>query len=157
MRNADRRKREALGWDRKRYDNEKKKTMVFGAVERGGRVRATVIPNSSGPTLDAAVQTFVVPESMLFTDEWGGYNTVGKKYRGHRRIRHADRIYVDGNVHTQTIEGFWALVKNGIRGTYHSVSRTHLPTYLNEFAWRYNHRDDDEAQFRTLLRNAASL
>jgi transposase-like protein len=156
MRNADRRKRDALGWDRKRYDNERKKTMIFGAVERGGRVRAGVIPNSSGPTLHNAVQTYVLPEAMLFTDEWGGYNAVGKKMRGHRRIRHADRIYVEGDVHTQTIEGFWALVKNGIRGSYHSVSRKHLPTYLNEYVWRYNHRDDDAAQFRTLLRNAAS-
>lgn len=64
---------------------------------------------------------------------------------------------MDGNVHTQTIEGFFSLVKNGIRGTYHSVSKRHLPTYLNEYVWRYNHRDDDAAQFRTLLRNAASL
>jgi transposase len=70
MRNPDRREREALGWDRKRYDNERKKTMVFGAVERGGRVRATVIPNSSGQTLHNAVQTYVMPGSILFTDEW---------------------------------------------------------------------------------------
>jgi transposase-like protein len=156
FRNADRRKAAELGWSAKRYDNEFKKTMVFGAVERGGRVRAGIIANSSGPTLHTSVQTYVLPEAMLFTDEWGGYAAVGKRMKGHKRIRHAERIYVDGDVHTQTIEGFWALVKNGIRGTYHSVSRTHLPTYLNEFVWRYNHRDDDEAQFRLLLRNAAS-
>jgi transposase len=155
MRNADRRKREALGWDRKRYDNEVKKTMVFGAVQRGGQVRATVIPNSSGQTLDKAVQTYVVPDSMLFTDEWGGYNTVGKKMRAHRRIRHAERIYVDGDVHTQTIEGFWALVKNGIRGSYHSVSRKWLQGYLNEYAWRYNRRNEDGSMFHTLLAQVA--
>lgn len=153
IRNADRRKREALGWDRKRYDNEKK-TMVFGAVERSGRVRAGVISDSSGPTLRSAVREYVMPESILFTDEYSGYSTLDKTYH-HRRIRHRDRIYVEGDVHTQTIEGFWGLVKNGIRGTYHSVSKRHLPTYLNEFVWRYNHRDDDLAQFRTLLTSAA--
>jgi transposase len=156
MRNPDRRKREALGWDRKQYDTERKKTMVFGAVERGGRVRATVIRDSSGQTLHRAVQTYVVPESMLFTDEWGGYNTVGKKMKGHKRIRHAERIYVDGDAHTQTIEGFWSLVKNGIRGSYHSVSKKWLQGYLNEYAWRYNHRDDREVMFRLLLARAAS-
>jgi transposase len=156
MRNADRREREALGWDRKRYDNERKKTMVFGAVERGGRVRATIIPNSSGQTLHTAVQTYVVPESMLFTDEWGGYNTVGKKMKGHKRIRRKERVYVEGDVHTQTIEGFWALVKNGIRGANHSVSRKWLQGYLNEYAWRYNHRDTGRSMFLDLLAESAS-
>lgn len=155
MRNPDRRKREALGWDRKRYDNERKKTMVFGAVERGGRVRATIIRDSSGQTLHRAVQTYVVPESMLFTDEWGGYNSVGKKMKGHKRIRHREQVYVEGNVHTQTIEGFWALTKNGIRGAYHSVSAKWLQGYLNEYAWRYNHRHDEQPMFKTLLRQAA--
>ena len=69
LRNKDRRKRAELGWSPKRYVNEFEKTMIFGAVERGGQVRATVIPDSAGPTLHTAVQTYVVPESMLFTDE----------------------------------------------------------------------------------------
>jgi transposase-like protein len=112
MRNSERRKREALGWDRKRCDNERK-TMVFAAVERKGRVRATVIPNSSGPTLGSSVTEFVVPGSMLFTDEYPGYLGVGKKY-SHRRIRHRDRIYVEGDVHTQSIEGFFGLFKTGV-------------------------------------------
>ena len=54
------------------------------------------------------------------------------------------------------MEGFFALLKNGLLGTYHSVSPHRLETYVNEYVWRYNHRDDDEAQFRTLLRNSAS-
>lgn len=156
MRNKDRRERERLGWDRKRYDNERKKIMVFGAVERGGRVRATVIPNSSGKTLHTAVQTYVVPESMLFTDEWGGYTTIGKKMKGHRRIRHKERVYVEGDVHTQTIEGFWALTKSGIRGAYHSVSAKWLQGYLNEYAWRYNRRDSETPMFYDLLAEAVT-
>jgi transposase len=68
---------------------------------------------------------------------------------------HSERVYVSGNVHTNTIEGFWSLVKNGVRGVYHSVSARHLQMYLNEYAWRYNHRDDARAQFETLLLRAA--
>jgi transposase-like protein len=154
MRNADRRKRDALGWDKKRYDYERK-TVVFGAVERQGRVRATIIPNSGADALGSAVREFVVPGSILFTDEWRPYLGLGKTYT-HRRIRHRDRIYVEGTTHTQAIEGFFALVKNGLRGTYHSVSKRHLPSYLNEFVWRYNHREDERAMFDSLVLNAAT-
>jgi transposase-like protein len=120
-RHGDRRKREALGWDRKSYDNERK-TLVFAAAQRKGRVRASVIPNSAGPTLGRKVQEFIVPGSMLFTDEYAGYGTVGKDYV-HRRIRHRDRIYVEGDTHTQTVEGFFGHFKSDVRGTHHAVSK----------------------------------
>jgi len=152
-RNADRRKREALGWDRKRYDNERK-TMVFAAVQRKGRVRATVMPNSSGPTLGTKVQEFILPGSMLFTDEWGGYSAVGRRYY-HRRIRHRDRIYVEGETHTQSVEGFFSHFKTDVRGTHHAISKRWLQSYLNEWVWKWNHRDDDEAMFRQLIGSAA--
>jgi hypothetical protein len=94
---------------------------------------------------------------MIFTDEWKGYTErIGSRYIGHRRIRHEDKIYVSGDVHTQTIEGFFGLYKNGIRGTYHAVSSKWLQGYRNELAWRYNHRDDGRAQFETLLLRAAT-
>jgi transposase-like protein len=153
MRNSDRRKREALGWDRKRYDNEKK-TMVFAAVERDGRVRAQVIPNSSGPTLRATVTENVAPGSILYTDEWGGYRNLRDTYE-HRTIRHADRIYVDGSTHTQTVEGFFSLIKNAIRGVHHGVSDKWLQGYLNEYAWRYNRRGRQNTMFLDLLDEAA--
>src|SRR5205823_1577065 len=118
-RNSHRREREALGWDRKRYDNERK-VMVFAAVERDGRVRAQIIPNSSGATLRGVVQENIEAGSTLYTDEWGGYRTLADAY-DHRTIRHRDRIYVDGTTHTQTVEGFFALAKNAIRGVHHGV------------------------------------
>ena len=152
MRNSERRKREALGWDRKRYDNERK-TMVFAAVERKGRVRATTIPNSSGPTLRGMLHEFVVPGSMLFTDEWGGYRNTGRRYH-HRRIRHADRIYVEGDIHTQSVEGFFGLFKTGVRGAHHSISTKWLQGYLNEWTWRYNRRESETPMFRDLLAEA---
>ena len=136
-------------WDRK--------AVVFGAVERGGRIRAEVIPNSRGQTVQAKVREYVLPASMIYTDDYHGYKKLdGKGGYTHRRINHSARIYVDGDVHTQTIEGFFGLFKNGVRGAYHSVSKKWLQGYLNEYVWRYNRRDDDEPMFDQLLRRAAT-
>jgi transposase len=154
IRNDGRRKRDALGWSPKRWDQEHK-TMVFAAVERDGRVRAQVIPNSSGPTLRATVRGNVDAGSILYTDEWGGYHTLADTYE-HRTIRHRDRIYVDGLTHTQTVEGFFGLLKNAIRGVHHGVSEQWLQGYLNEYAWRWNNRGDRNTMFRDLLTAAAT-
>src|SRR5262249_19124630 len=108
---ADRRRRDELaGSDltRGRMQAWDKRAVVFGAVERRGRIRAVVVPNSRARTLNAKVQEFIVPKSILFTDDYLGYRRMGKGYI-HRRINHSARIYVDGNVHTQTIEGFFGL------------------------------------------------
>lgn len=129
-----------------------RKVSVFGAVERGGQVRVTTM-RSRGDAFHHVKQV-VVPDSILFTDEYSGYAGLQSKYN-HKRIRHADKVYVSGDVHTQTIEGFWSLVKNGIKGVYHAVSAKHLQGYLNEYAWRYNHRDDGSAMFLTLIMRSA--
>jgi transposase-like protein len=136
-----RRRAEAEGrpWKAKAYAM-RPKTAVFGAVERGGRVRATVVPDSSAHALGGPLRAFVLPSAHLITDEWAAYNEVGSEFAQHDRINHGARVYVSGDVHTNTIEGFWATVKTGIRGNYHSVSRKWLQGYLNEFAWRYNRR-----------------
>lgn len=128
-----------------------RKPTVFGAVERGGRVRVAIIRDRTSALLGQAATEHVFPASMIFTDEWAGYTTLGRRYKSHRRIAHAARVYVDGNVHTNTIEGFFGLVKNGIRGVYHSVSSTYLQSYLDEYSWRYNHRDDTQPMFWTIL------
>lgn len=136
--------------------SNKKKVTVFGAVERGGKVRAEVIPADEGAGgIPARAATFALPESVIFTDEYVGYNLPGKEYTAHHRIRHQAGVYVSGDVHTQTIEGFWSLVKNGLRGSHHAVSARHLQGYLNEYVWRYNHRDDGRAMFWTLALRSA--
>lgn len=145
MRAADRHKTQAQKLDR--Y------TMVAGVVERGGRVIASVTKHRVDTRNH--VQSYVLPSANLFTDEYPAYIETGRKYQTHQRINHTERVYVSGDVHTQTIEGFWALVKNGIRGVYHSVSAKHLQGYLNEYAWRYNHRDDGSAMFLTLIMRSA--
>lgn len=133
-------------WDRK--------AVVFGAVERGGRIRASVIPNSRGHVLTAKVQEYVMPATMVYTDDFQAYKQLGRKGYQHRRINHSARIYVDGDVHTQTIEGFFGLFKNGVRGAYHAVSRKWLQGYLNEYVWRYNRRDSGRSMFHDLLAQA---
>lgn len=134
----------------------KEKRTVFGMVERGGRVRVHVVPDRSGATLKGNVQRFVLSESMIFTDEWKAYGGLDRRFIAHRRIRHTDHVYVDGDVHTNTIEGFFGNLKNGIRGTYHSVSSKWLESYLNEYAFRYNERDNPRAMFNTLVDRAAA-
>ncbi len=124
---------------------------ILGMVERGGRVRARVIENRGSVVLGREVSKHVSPDSMLYTDEWDGYKRVGKYYRGHRRINHLSKIYAVGDTHTNTIEGFWGLFKTGVKGAHRSISREYLQSYLNEWTFRYNHRDDDEPMFWTML------
>ncbi len=125
-------------------------TMV-AMVERGGRIKATVAPNRGSVALGHLVRTHVLPSAMLFTDEWGGYTRVGREYKVHRRVNHLANVYVDGDTHTQTVEGFWGLFKNGVRGVYHAVSTTYLQNYLDEFSFRYNRRDGRDPIFWAIL------
>jgi transposase len=128
------------------------KQPVLGMVERGGRVKTVVISDVKAETLCGSVREYVLPESTVFTDSYSGYNTVseGRRYT-HHRINHEARIYVLGNIHTNTIEGFWSLVKRGIGGVYHSVSRKYLQSYLDEYAYRYNRRAAGEPMLTSLL------
>jgi transposase-like protein len=128
------------------------KTTVFAMVEREGRVRATVVPDRRRQTLQGVVKKHVLPASTIFTDEWPAYHG---DYKAHHRIRHSEEIYVEGNVHTQTIEGFFGLVKNGIRGVYHSVSTRYLQNYLDEYSFRYNRRKSDQPIFWAILDRVA--
>src|SRR5438552_19118600 len=136
----------------------KRSPVVFAAVQRGRRVRATVISSSHGTILRKALHELVLPASMLFTDDWRGYERAGKMYLEHRRVNHSAKVYVaaDGS-HTQTVEGFFGLFKTGVRGTHHAISRRWLQGYLNEWVWRYDRRNDDEAMFRQLLASAAQV
>lgn len=131
------------------------KQPVFGIVQRGGRVMAVTVPNVARATVMPYITERVMPKSTIYTDEYKTYNVLhGMGYK-HYRIRHAEKIYVSGDIHTNTIEGFWSLVKRGIGGVYHAVSAKHLQGYLNEYVWRYNRRDDERAMFETLLLRAA--
>jgi transposase len=116
------------------------KTAVWGAVEREGRVVARVLPDTTARTVLPHVRQRIMPRSLVFTDEARIYRTLSRLGYDHQRVYHTAGIYVDGDAHTNTIEGFWSLTKNGIRGVYHNVSTKHLQSYLNEYAFRFNRR-----------------
>jgi transposase-like protein len=124
----------------------------MGMVERKGRVIAMTVPDVSAKTLCSTVREYVLPNSTVFTDEFRSYNTLseGRRYT-HKRISHSEKVYVVGDIHTNTIEGFWSLIKRGIGGVYHSVSKKYLQTYLNEYSFRYNRRNDSKPMFNAFL------
>jgi transposase-like protein/IS1 family transposase len=120
------------------------KASVIGAVERKGTVVARVVAHVDTQTADAFVNEAVSEKvDLVATDESGVYQKVGKK-RPHQFVTHGRGEYVRGNVHTQTIDGFWSLLKRGIIGTFHNVSRKYLPLYVAEFEWRYNNRTNED-------------
>jgi len=92
-----------------------------------------------------------MPKSMVYTDEYAVYTPLQHMGYEHKRVHHKEEIYVAGDVHTNTVEGFWSLIKRGISGVYHSVSSKHLQSYLDEYAFRYNHRKDERPMFLTML------
>ena len=116
------------------------KSIIVGAVKRKGNVIARVIQNTSAETLNAFVRMIVSDRvSLVSTDEHRGYTGLGKRLP-HGVVRHSAGEYVHGAIHTNTIEGFWSIVKRGIVGTFHKVSAKYLPLYVNEFEFRYNNR-----------------
>ena len=127
------------------------------AVERGGRVFAHPVPDAKASTLLPNVTERVLSSAVVFTNEHAGYDALEGEGYVHHRIKHAAKVYACGDVHTQTIEGYWSLVKRGLSGTHHAVSAKHLQGYLNEYLWRYNNRDlEGPAQFLLLILRAAS-
>jgi transposase len=131
---------------------DKKKTPVLGIVERKGRVMAKAVSDVKAKTLLPVVREHVLPASIVYTDELHSYNTLakGKRY-DHRRIHHSSKVYVMGDIHTNTVEGFWSLIKRGIGGVYHAVSQKYLQTYLDEYTFRYNRRDQGNLIFKSVL------
>lgn len=131
----------------------KPKTVVAGIVERKGRVTARVTTDVKARTLLPMLWKRVKPweRNIVYTDELASYRRLGWFGYHHETVTHSANVYVRGDVHTNTIEGFWSLVKNGIHGVYHAVGTDYLQTYLNEYVFRYNHRKDRESMFEVLL------
>jgi transposase-like protein len=135
---------------------DKQKSPVIGMVERStkkrvGRVKALATPDVTTERVLDLVHQHILPKSTVFTDEYGIYNRLGARVKEHKRIRHSAGVYVMGDVHTNTIEGFWSLVKRGIGGVYHSVSQKYLQSYLDEYSFRYNRRHSGNLIFHSIL------
>jgi transposase-like protein/ribosomal protein L37AE/L43A len=127
------------------------KTIVAGVVERQASVSASVVPNVQSKTLLPMIIEKTSPNAIIFTDEMPSYNKLDRIGFDHRVINHNAKQYVNGNIHTNTIDGFWSLVKGGIGGVYKHVSPDYLQTYVNEYSFRYNHRKDEQPMFETFL------
>jgi transposase-like protein len=118
----------------------KDKTPVMGILERGGKVRTTVVPNRKKKALQAEVRKHVEAGSALYSDALLSYQGLSGDY-AHQVVDHAVE-YVSGNVHTNGLENFWSLLKRSLSGTYVSVEPFHLFRYLDEQAYRFNNRQD---------------
>lgn len=130
------------------------KTPVLGMLQRKGKVICRVIKNTSRSELTPNILKFIDLSAIIYTDEWQGYNEVSEMYE-HYFVDHSRHQYADGDVYTNTIEGFWSLLKRGIIGIYHHLSRKHLQLYVNEFCFRYNTRKISSfSRFNLLLRNS---
>lgn len=127
------------------------KSKVVGAAQRNGKVVAKVVPNVKRSTLVPFMAHKVSRDATLYTDEFPSYDHMTRLGYKHLRISHHTKEYVRGNVHTNSIEGFWSLVKRGISGVYHSVSPQYLQSYINEYSFRYNHRKDETPMFKIIL------
>jgi transposase-like protein len=116
------------------------KTPVVGAVKRKGNVIARVVENTRTETLEAFIRETVSDRvSLICTDAYTSYRRLKHKYN-HASVDHSAGQHVVGAVHTNTIEGFWSIIKRGIVGSYHKVSKKYLPLYVAEFQFRYNNR-----------------
>lgn len=132
----------------KEVETMRPKAPVMALVERGGRVRFRHIERVDRETLGDAVRELVEAGSTIYTDENPSYLHLAERYR-HDTVKHSAREYARGDVSTNTVEGVFSLLKRGVYGTFHSVSKHHLHRYLSEFEFRYNHRKIDDGE-RTL-------
>lgn len=132
----------------------KDKIPVMGMLQRGGKVVCKVIRNTTYKSLTMPILRTVNRDATLFSDEWCGYRVVSKLYE-HYIVDHGRGQYVDEDAYTNTIEGFWSIMKRGLTAIYNHTSRKHLQRYVNEFCFRYNTQNIDNVErFNLLLCNS---
>ena len=133
-------------WDKKSHiTGGSGKSTVIGAISRKGNVTCKMIEKADTRTLNGFVREAVSEQvDLIATDEFTGYRRLKAVGYKHRSVNHGRKEYVHGAVDTCNIDNFWSLLKRGIVGTYHNVSRKYLPLYLNEFSFRYNNRKNPD-------------
>jgi transposase-like protein len=140
---------------------EPKKHAVHALVERGGQVRATHVPDVSAKTLRAAIKKHVAKGTTMNTDDALAYYHMSREFAAHGVVNHSRDEYVskDGETHIQSAESFFAILKRGVYGTFHSVSEQHLQRYVDEFAFRFNNRSalgvEDGERARKAIKGAS--
>ena len=127
------------------------KSIVLGALQRGGNIRVSVSPNNDRKSLHGFIRAHAPNPARVMTDEWQAYRGIADADTTHETVEHGAREYVRGDVHTNGIEGAFGLFKRAVVGSFHQVSRKHLDRYLDEFEFRYNNRKNAYL-FRDTLR-----
>ncbi len=142
-----------VGGSRKNWSNKKRaaipqaldhKTPVVAMVERGGKAIANVVKDAQDETIQTEVRKYVAPEAVLFTDDARAYKSLGSEY-WHMSVNHSAKEYGRGMVSTNTVEGFFSLLKRTIKGTHIHVAPYHLDRYLDDQTFRYNERKSNDA------------
>jgi transposase len=128
------------------------KTIVAGVVEREGGIVAEVVPDVRKRTMEPIIEASVAKGATVYTDELKSYGGLAGRGFAHEAVNHSAGLYVAGRAHTNTVEGFWSLLKGGLRGVYRSVSPKYLQSYVDEYAFRYSHRKDSAPMFMIFLR-----
>lgn len=132
------------------------KTIVVGAVQRGGKAVLQVVDDRSRQTLHQFIHNHTKPNTeAIYTDDWPPYRGIGDKDTVHKTVNHSAEEWVNGSVHTNTVEGVWSLFKRSITGSYHKLSAKHLNSYLDELEWRFNNRENPYL-FRDTLKKLIS-
>lgn len=134
-------KRNAIGRGRKDH-----KTAVVALVQRGGGVRAKVVPNVTSENLKQALSENVTKYARIMTDEFNAYRRATVDYQGHETVNHSAGEYVRGDAYTNTMESYFSLLKPGVMGSFHHVSKQHLERYCDEFSFRWSNRKLTDAE-----------
>ncbi len=129
----------------------KTKTPVLGTVEREGKIIAKVVGDTKSATIKPFVRKNIAISAEVKTDQYHSYKPLAKLGYNHSTVDHGKKEFVNGNTHTNNLEGFWSQLKRSINGTYHFVSPKHLQAYVNEFAFRYNRRGEGMNLFNSLI------
>jgi transposase-like protein len=116
------------------------KEPIFGMVERYGRIKAVHVKSTGARVLHPRIQSSIAAGATIYTDDARVYTRLDKLGYTHESVNHSVEEYVRGSIHTNTIEGFWSLFKNSIKGTHHVISPKYLQLYIDEFAFKYNYR-----------------
>ncbi len=132
--------------DHRKRGRGTKKTPVLALVERGGDVRAKVVTDVTAKTLGKIMPKEIHRSARLMTDNYRSYRSIGKNFASHEIVRHDIGEYARGDVTSNTAESFFALLKRGVYGTFHAVSKKHLHRYVDEFAFRWNTRQVNDGE-----------
>lgn len=161
-------KRKLLHKDGKQTGGNHKKP-VLGILEREGRLKGIVIDKAYGKTIKPVLFDKIKETAIIVTDGFGAYAGIDKHFKEHHIVRHDKDEYVNGKYHTNSMEGFWALLKRNIFGIHHFVSKKHLQLYVNNMVFHYNERklttherfnllllsSDNRLKYKDLIANAA--